>query len=78
MNFYQLVQVAMRVERLETSNKKRSQKKKFSRGALSSSRKRSRESQLNQNTVQLREVEDKGPMWHLVLVEVLQLDKVKS
>ena len=44
VNFYQLVQVAMKVERLETSNKERYQKKKFSRGASSSSRKRARES----------------------------------
>ena len=34
----------MKVERLETSNKERSQNKKFSRGALSSSRKRAWES----------------------------------
>ena len=34
----------MKVERLETSNKERSQKKKFSKGASSSSRKRARES----------------------------------
>ena len=34
----------MKVERLETSNKEISQKKKFSRGALSSTRKKARES----------------------------------
>ena len=44
VNFYQLVQAAMKVERLETSNKERSQKKMFSRGASSSSGKRARES----------------------------------
>ena len=44
VDFYQLVQVAMKVERLETNNKERSQKKKFSRGASSSSGKRARES----------------------------------
>ena len=44
VDFYQLVQAAMKVERLETSNKERSQKKKFSRAALSSSGKRARES----------------------------------
>ena len=44
VNFYQLVQAAMKVERLETSSKERSQKKKFSKGASSSSRKRSKES----------------------------------
>ena len=45
VDFYQLVQAAMKVERLETSIKERSQKNKFSRGASSSSGKRARESQ---------------------------------
>ena len=44
VDFYQLVQAAMKVERLDTSSKERSQKKKFARGASSSSRKRDRES----------------------------------
>ena len=44
VDFYQLVQAAMKVERLETSSKERFQKKKFSRGASSSSGKRARES----------------------------------
>ena len=44
VDFYQLVQATMKVERLETSTKERSQKKKFSRGDSSSSRKRARES----------------------------------
>ena len=44
VNFYQLVKAAMEVERLETSSKERSQNKKFSRGASSSSGKRARES----------------------------------
>ena len=44
MDFYQLVQAAMKVERLETSSKERSQRKKFSRRASSSSGKRARES----------------------------------
>ena len=44
VDFYQLVQAAMKVERLETSSKERSQKKKFSRGASSYSGKRARES----------------------------------
>ena len=44
MNFYQLVQAAMKVERLEMISKERSQKKKFSRGTLSSSGKIARES----------------------------------
>ena len=45
VNFYQLVQVAMKVERFEVSSKERFQKKKFSRGASSSLGKRARESQ---------------------------------
>ena len=44
VDFYQLVQAAMKVERLELSSKERSQKKKFSRGASSSSGKKARES----------------------------------
>ena len=40
VNFYQLVQAAMKVERSKASSKERFQKKKFSRGASSSSRKR--------------------------------------
>ena len=44
VNFYQLVQAAMKVERLETSSKERYQNKKFSRGASSSSGQRARES----------------------------------
>ena len=42
VNFYELFQATMKVKRLETSNKERSQKKNFSRGASSSSRKRAR------------------------------------
>ena len=44
VDFYQLVQAAMKVERLETSSKERFQKNKFSRGVSSSSGKRARES----------------------------------
>ena len=44
VDFYQLVQAAMKVERLETSSKERFQKKKFFKGASSSSGKRARES----------------------------------
>ena len=44
VDFYQLVQATMKIERLETSSKERSQKKKFSIGDLSSSGKRARES----------------------------------
>ena len=45
VDFYQLVQAAMKVERLETSSKERSQKKKLSKGVSSSLGKRARESQ---------------------------------
>ena len=45
VNFYQLVHAAMKVERFEASSKERFRKKKFSRGASSSSGKRARESQ---------------------------------
>ena len=45
VNFYQLVQVAMKVERLETSIKEKSQKKKFSKGASSSYGKTARDVQ---------------------------------
>ena len=45
VNFYQLVQPTMKVERSKASSKERFQKKKFSRGASSSSGKRARESQ---------------------------------
>ena len=45
VNFYQLVQVAMKVERSEASSKERFQKKNFYIGASSSSCKRARESQ---------------------------------
>ena len=44
VDFYQLVQAAMKVEKLETSSKEKFQKKKFSRGASSSSGKKARES----------------------------------
>ena len=52
----------MKVERLETSSKERFQKKKFSRGASSTSEKELENLQLNQNIVPLREEEGKGPM----------------
>ena len=45
VNFYQLVQAIMKVEKYEVSSRERFQKRKFSRGASSSSGKRARESQ---------------------------------
>ena len=44
VNFYQLVQVAMKVEGFEAISRERFQKKRFSKGASSSSGKRVRES----------------------------------
>ena len=46
MKFYQLVQAAMKVERLETSSKEKSKKKKFSKEASSSYGKRARDFQV--------------------------------
>ena len=45
LNFYQLVQVAMKMEKYEASSRERFQKRKLSTGASSSSGKRVRESQ---------------------------------
>ena len=45
VNFYQLVQAIMKVEKSESSSRERFQKRKLSRGASSSSGKRGRESQ---------------------------------
>ena len=45
VNFYQLVQAAMKVEKSEASSRERFQKRQLSRGASSSSGKRARESQ---------------------------------
>ena len=44
VNFYQLVQVAMKLEKLEMKNQERKSERNFSRGS-SSSGKRARESQ---------------------------------
>ena len=46
VNFYKLVQGAIKVEKYEASSRERFQKRKFSRGASSSSGKRARESQV--------------------------------
>ena len=45
VNFYQLVQATMKVEKSEASSRERFQKRKLSRGASSSSGKRAKESQ---------------------------------
>ena len=62
LDFYQLVQAAMKVERLETSSKERSQKKKFLEELHLPWEKELESLQLNQNIVMLRELEGKGPM----------------
>ena len=59
VKFYQLVQAAMKVERLETSSKEKSQKKKFSKGASSSFGKRARAVQAKLVQVRLQDVEDR-------------------
>ena len=46
MNFYQLVQAAMKIEKSKIKNQERNQERKFSRGG-SSSDKRTRESQVD-------------------------------
>ena len=46
VNFYQLVQAAMKVEKYEASSRERFQKRKLYRGASSSSGKRAKESQI--------------------------------
>ena len=46
MNFYQLVQAAMKIEKSKMKNQERNRERKFSRGG-SSSGKRTRESQLD-------------------------------
>ena len=71
VKFYQLVQATMKVERLETSNKEKSQKKTFSKGASSSYGKRARVFKLSHYRVRLQEVEDREVQQYLVRVEVL-------
>ena len=73
VNFYKLVQLAMKVERLESSSKEKSQNdpppllvKELEMFKLS------------QYKVRLLEVEDKEVQQYLVQVEVLQLDREKS
>ena len=46
VNFYQLVQAAMKVEKYEASSRERFQKRKLYKGASSSSGKRARDSQI--------------------------------
>ena len=52
VNFYQLVQVAMKIEKLEMKNQERNRERKFSRGS-SSSGKRTRKSQVDSVHIQL-------------------------
>ena len=67
----------MKVERSEASSKERFQKNKFSRGTSSSSGKRARESRAQSVYSSATRGRRQGPNVHLVLEEVLQLDKEK-
>ena len=62
VNFYHLVQAAMKVEKSEASSKERSQKKKFLEELRPPRGKELGSLQLNRNIVPLEEVEGKGLM----------------
>ena len=57
----------MKVEKSESGNRERFQKRKLSRGASSSSGKRGRESKPSQCKVLPQGEEDKAVQWYLVL-----------
>ena len=78
VNFYQLVQAAMKVKRSEASSKERFKKKKFLEELLPSRVKELESPKLSQYRVRLQDVEDREVQCYLVLVEMLQLDKEKS
>ena len=73
VNFYQLVQAAMKVERLETSSKEKSQKEPPP--LLVKELEMSKPSQYR---IRLQEVEDREVQQYLVRVEVLQFDRERS
>ena len=73
VNFYQLVQAAMKVERLETGSKEKSQKEPPPLLV-----KELEVFKPSQYRVRLQEVEDREVYQYLVWVEVLQLDRKKS
>ena len=77
VNFYQLVQAAMKVEKSEASSRERFQKRKLSRGVSSSLSKRARESQTELVHSSATRRRRQGNMKYLVLVEVLQQDQEK-
>ena len=70
VNFYKVVQVAMKVEKSEASSRERFQKRKLSIGAYSFSGKRARESQTEPVHSSATREEDKK-IQYLVLVQVL-------
>ena len=72
VNFYQWVQAAMKVERLEISSKENSQKEPPPLLVKELEMFKS-----SQYRVQLQEVEDREVQQYLVRVEVLQLDREK-
>ena len=62
VNFYQLIQVAMKIKRLETSSKENLRRRSFVEELRPPQGKELESLMLNQSTTQLREVEDKGSM----------------
>ena len=78
MNFYQLVQKAMKIEKSEMMSQERNPERKFSKGS-SSSGKRSRESQVESVHSSATRGRRQGPtMTSGVPVEAIQLDKKKE
>ena len=62
VDFYQLVQAAMKVEKLETSSKENLKRRSYLEELRPPREKELENLQLNPNIVPLREVEGKGPM----------------
>ena len=77
VNFYQLVQAAMKVEKYEESSRERFKKRRLSRGASSSSGKRARESQTESIHSYATRGRRRGNTIVPILVEVLQQDQEK-
>ena len=74
VNFYQLVQATMKVEKSEASSRERFQKRKLSREASSSLGKRARESPIESVHSSTTRGRRQG---NTILVEVLQWDQEK-
>ena len=78
VNFYQLVQVAMKVENLRQAVEKDFKRESFLEELLPPRVKELESPNLSQYRVWLQDVEDREVQWYLDLVEVFQLDKEKS